>query len=122
MEQQQKILMIDKAADRKKRIMALKEHGFTVHPALKIAEARNRCKSGSYDLIIVNSEEAWDEALELCQSIRQRSPHQALLLMASDRQIPAAPEYLVSSDPEQLVVRVEELLGKRPATTLSLAA
>lgn len=122
MEKKLRILIIDKAADRKKRITALKERGYAVYPALKISEARNRCKTGSYDLIVVNSEEALNEAIELCQVVQQRSPHQPVLLMGSADEASGAREYSVSSDPERLVERVEQMLGSRTASTLSLAA
>ncbi len=116
MDQTRKILIIDKSPERKKRIQALKDRGFRVYPALKIAEARNRCKPGSYDLIVVNSNGEQDAALELCDEILQRAPKQQLLLIVtSENQLPER-GYAVSGSVEELVTRVETLLGRRSTT------
>lgn len=122
MEDRRKILLIDKSADRKDRIRMLKDRGFGVYPALKIAEARNRCRPGSYDLIVVDSGDDQNAALELCDSLRNRSPKQHLLLMTAQDSSPAR-DYVVSRDPVVLVEKIETLLGRRTASPdLGLAA
>ena len=122
MEDRRKILLIDKSADRKDRIRMLKDRGFGVYPALKIAEARNRCKPGSYDLIVVDSGDDQNAALALCDEVRNRSPKQHLLLMVAQDSSPAR-DYLVSRDPAMLAEKIEALLGRRTASPdLGLAA
>lgn len=113
MEQNRKILMIDKSPERKTRIRALKGRGFAVYPALNIAEARNRCKPGSYDLIVVNSSEQPESALELCTEIRERAPKQLVILMADPETPVPALDYIVSGNEAALVERVESLLRGR---------
>ena|SRR5206468_4748897 len=123
MEQTRKILIIDKSPERKKRIQALKNRGFAVFPALNIAEARNRCKPGSYDLIVVNSGEEQDAAAELCNSILQRAPKQLLLLMVNPEDPIPARDYALTNKEDELVRRVEGMLGRRSATSdVALAA
>jgi len=113
MEGRRKILLIDNSADRKDRIRTLKDKGFGVYPALKIAEARTRCKPGSYDMIVVDSGEDQNVALELCDSLRTRSPKQLLLLMAAKENPSPVRDYVVSRDPVTLAEKVEVLLGHR---------
>jgi DNA-binding response OmpR family regulator len=117
MEQTCKILIIDKSPERKNRIQALKSHGFAVYPALKIEEARNRCKPGCYDLIVVNSGEEQDVAAQLCNDILQRAPKQLLLLMVNPGDPIPARDYAVSNNEDELVQRVESLLGRRSTTS-----
>jgi PleD family two-component response regulator len=50
-----KVLLIDRDPRRMERISFLKEHGYKVFPALDVQQARDRCKPGVYDLIVVNS-------------------------------------------------------------------
>ncbi len=62
-----RILIIDSEPTRRKeRVAALKQRGFVVYPALKIEEARSRCRRGGYDLIIVSSAANQEAAMQLC--------------------------------------------------------
>jgi DNA-binding response OmpR family regulator len=116
MEETRKILIIDKSLERKTRIQALKSLGFAVYPALKIAEAGNRCKPGSYDLIVVNAGDEQDAALELCDTIRQRAPKQLLLLMVAPGSAAPNRDYVMSNKAEELASRAESLLRRRSVT------
>lgn len=75
-----KILIVDKSMDRKKRIAALKERGFLVFPALKLDEARSRCRPGAYDLIVVNAQDEAETAASFCEELSKRNPAQAVLM------------------------------------------
>ncbi len=79
-----KVLIVDKSIDRKKRIAALKGRGFSVFPALKLDEARSRCRPGAYDLIIVNAQDEPEMAAAFCDELRWRTPAQAVLLVVSN--------------------------------------
>jgi DNA-binding response OmpR family regulator len=116
MEQTRKILIIDKSAERKKRIQALKSRGFAVYPALNISEARNRCKPGAYDLIVVNSGDEHATAVELCDEILQRAPKQLMLLMTDQDTPVEGRDYTVSNNEDELVKRVESMLNRRSIT------
>jgi len=85
-----KVLLIDRNPEerRKERISVLKQHGYKVFPALDLQQARSRCKPGAFDIIVVNSGEQPDMALELCEWIRSNDPKQAVLLMVGAVQLP----------------------------------
>ena len=108
-----RVLLVDADPDRKRRISLLKENGLTVYPALDLRQARERCKPGSYDLIIVNARGNPYPALELCDDILSKDHEQLLLLMtAPEVQLPHR-DYLVSSVPEELVNRANGLLASQ---------
>ncbi len=115
-----KILLIDSASDRKARIKALADHGYSVFPALRMDEAKTRCTRGGYDLVVVHAEgEQQARALEFCDHIRQQCPQQLLLLSGgtSDR------DYAVSADLQPLLQRVDALLQENTkASDLANAA
>lgn len=104
-----KILLVDDEAERRKeRIALLRQHGFIVYPALDLQQAATRCKRGAYDVIVVNGTCNIQGACTVCDQILKNDPQQPLLMMtggakASDR------DYAVSSDPEELLRRVETL-------------
>jgi DNA-binding response OmpR family regulator len=110
-----KVLIVDKSIDRKKRIAALKERGFSVFPALQLAEARSRCRPGAYDLVIVNAQDEPETAASFCDELRARTPAQAVLLATSNGTGPGGKEYLVQDDPEVLAERAAALLGHSPS-------
>ena len=102
-----KILLIDSASDRKTRIRALADRGYSVFPALKMDEAKSRCTRGGYDLVLVHAEgEQQAQALEFSDHIREQCPKQLLLLSggAGDR------DYTVPGDLQALLQRVDALL------------
>jgi DNA-binding response OmpR family regulator len=121
MDKKLKILMVDRSSDRKQRIMALKHEGYSVYPALKLSEARSRCKPGTYDLIVVNGAEEPAEALEFCDFILARSPKQPLLMMTPES-TPAERDFTVSSDPESLREAVKSLMGGQKMPNDAIAA
>ena len=103
-----KILIIDSESNRKARIAILKDHGFAVYPALAIEQARTRCRSGAYDLIIVNASNQ-DKAVEFCDEIRKDLPEQKVLMIVSEKSSPGSDNRAVAGNPEQLLARVESL-------------
>jgi len=114
MEATRKVLIVDKSIDRKKRIAAVKNRGFAVFPALRLAEARSRCRPGVYDLVIVNAQDEPEAALAFCDSLRDRTPAQPVLLIASE-DANVEREYVVAEDPELLAGRVESALRQSNA-------
>lgn len=109
-----KVLIVDKSIDRKKRIAALKEQGFSVFPALRLEEARSRCRPGAYDLIIVNAQDEPETAASFCDELRARTPAQAVLLAVSNGSDNNGQDYLVQDDPALLAQRAAALLGRSP--------
>ena len=109
-----KVLIVDKSIDRKKRIAALKGRGFSVFPALKLDEARSRCRPGAYDLIIVNAQDEPDMAATFCDELSQRTPAQAVLLVVSNGSGSFSRSYAVQDDPELLVQRAAALSDQSP--------
>jgi PleD family two-component response regulator len=103
-----KILLIDSDSDRKARIAILKNHGFMVYPALAIQQARSRCRSGAYDLIIVNASNQ-DSAVEFCDEIRKDLPQQKVLMIMSEKPSAGSDDRAVAGNPEQLLASVESL-------------
>jgi len=108
-----KVLLVDRdPALRKERISALKKNGYRVFPALDLQQARQRCKPGTYDLIVVNAGEQPDMAFEFCEWIRRTDPKQAVLLMVGAIvQLPPR-DYMVSDIPERLLERIESLFER----------
>ena len=68
-----KVLLIDRDPERRKeRISALKKNGYRVFPALDLEQAKQRCKPGTYDVIVANAE-GWEHpelAFEFCEWIK----------------------------------------------------
>lgn len=116
-----RILIIDSEPTRRKeRVATLKQRGFVVYPALKIEEARSRCRRGGYDLIIVSSAANQEAATQLCGEIKQGNARQQVLLM-SPGGAPVGQHDVVSDDPKALADKVEALLSSR-ATANPVAA
>ncbi len=108
-----RILIIDSEPTRRKeRVAALKQRGFVVYPALKIEEARSRCRRGGYDLIIVSIAANVEAATQLCGEITQGNARQQVLLM-SPGGAPVGEHDVVSDDPKALADKVEALLSSR---------
>lgn len=116
-----KILLIDSEPDRKGRIAILKNHGFMVYPALAIEQARTRCRSGAYDLIIVNAS-SQERAVEFCDEIRKDLPQQKVLMIISGKSSAGSDDRAVAGDPEQLVAKVESLFRTSGANSQLRAA
>lgn len=109
MELNKKILIIDKAIDRKKKISALKQAGYGVFPALKMQEARSRCRSGAYDLVVVNAGEEMQEAIDFCDELAARS-QSVLLVVPADVRRPER-NFVLQDDVEGLVSKVRSMFG-----------
>ena len=108
-----KVLLVDSEPDRKQRISLLKENGLTVYPALDLQQARERCKPGNYDLIVVNGRGKAQAALAICDEILSKDREQLVLLLADpDVQLPHR-DYLVSGTSEELTKKIKSLLGSR---------
>ena len=109
-----KVLLIDREPERRKvRISALKNNGYRVFPALDLQQARQRCKPGTYDLIVVNAGEHPEMALEFCESIRKDDPKQAVLLMVGAIVRLPPRDYMVSDIKERLLERIESIFERR---------
>lgn len=109
MNSQPRILLIDKASNRKERINHLKNRGYAVFPALSMNEARSRCMRGGYDLIVVNANGDHEQAVEFCDDIRRQCPKQPLL-MCSDQD--SGRDYAVASDASAVAKAVESVLNR----------
>jgi len=109
-----KVLIVDRSIDRKKRIAALKERGFSVFPALQLTEARSRCKPGAYDLVVVYAQDEPELAASFCEDLSERTPAQRVLLAVSDVSGANGSDYVVADDPEILAQRVSALLNHSP--------
>lgn len=106
-----RILIIDSEPTRRKeRVSALKQRGYAVFPALKIEEARSRCRRGTYDLIIISTSANAEAALQLCEEIGKGNAKQLVLRMTSG-EIDAKDQNMVSDDPAALADKVQALLG-----------
>jgi len=113
-----KILLIDNASDRKQRIKALADRGYTVFPALRMEEARSRCMRGGYDLIVVHADGEQQQAIDFCDEIRKACPKQ-LLVMSGDGA--SGRDYAVSGGLELLSQRIDEMLQEGTKSDLAAA-
>jgi DNA-binding response OmpR family regulator len=119
MNSQPKILLIDKAGNRKERINTLKSRGYAVFPALSMEEARSRCMRGGYDLIVVNANGDHDGTAQFCEEIRRQCPKQHIIMCTDgscDR------DFTVPSDVASVVKAVEATLGTGQQADLASAA
>ena len=109
-----KVLLIDRDPElRKERISILKKNGYRVFPALDLQQAKGRCRPGAYDLIVVNTGEHPELALEFCESIRSTDPKQAVLLMVGAIVRLPPRDYMVSDIKERLLERIESMFERR---------
>jgi DNA-binding response OmpR family regulator len=120
MNSQGRILLIDKAADRKQRINSLKNRGYAVFPALNLEEARSRCMRGGYDLIVVNANGNQEQATQFCDEIRRQCPRQQVILCTDGT---CEREYAIAPDLESVLKAVESTLhpSEKPADLASAA-
>lgn len=104
-----KILFVDNEVERRKeRIALLRQHGFIVYPALDLQQAVTRCRRGAYDVIVVNGSGNIRGACTVCDQILKNDPQQLLLMMTGAAKV-SDRDYAVSSDPEELLRRMETL-------------
>ena len=116
-----KVLLIDRDPElRKERISTLKKNGYRVFPALDLQQAKQRCKPGAYDLIVVNSGEQPEAALEFCEWIRGNDHKQTVLLMVGAIVRIPHQEYMVPDIPERLLERIDTIFER--ADTVAKAA
>ncbi len=104
-----KVLLVDSAPDRKERIALLRSHGLTIYPALDLEQARQRCKTGRFALIVVNAAMAPDLALQVCDQIRSENPEQPLIMLTAPGVSAPARDYVESMQPEALLKRVKAI-------------
>jgi len=81
-----KAMVVDDDKDRyrrKERVTMIQNAGFKAYPVLRLQDVRNRCRPGSFDLIVVNSGQNADQAVELCDEIKRNDPNQQVFLVAS---------------------------------------
>ena len=108
-----RVLIIDSEPSRRKeRVNELKRRGFAVFPALKLEEARSRCKRGGYDLIVVSAALHAEGAIQLCDEIRKADGQQRVLLMSPNAATTGEHNHqVVSEDPKELADKVEAILS-----------
>lgn len=96
---------------RRERIAVLKDAGFRVHPARSFEQSLSRIGSGSYELVIANTDAAMDSAQQFIQEVKRNFPRQKLLVLkGSATEIPGDFEFS-TADPKTLLERVQSLLG-----------
>lgn len=81
-----KAMVVDDDKDRyrrKERVILVQNGGFKAYPVLRLQDVRNRCRPGSFDLIVVNASQNVDQAVELCDEIKRNDPNQQIFLVAS---------------------------------------
>jgi PleD family two-component response regulator len=110
-----RILIIDSEPSRRKeRVNELKRRGFAVFPALKLDEARSRCKRGGYDLIVVSAALNTEGAIQLCNEITTADGQQRVLLISPNAATTGEHNHrVVSDDPKALADTVEATLSGR---------
>jgi DNA-binding response OmpR family regulator len=107
------VLLIDRDQGRRKmRIAVLKNHGYKVFPALDIQQARDRCKPGVYDLIVVNSGGELKTAVQFCDTILFKNPRQAVLLMVDASEPLPRRSFMVSDIAERLLERIDSMFER----------
>jgi DNA-binding NtrC family response regulator len=121
---QHRVLLIDSSPEdrRKLRIAAFKKLGFTVYPALDVAQARSRCKPGRFDLIAVAAGENREPALQLCDDIQSRDPRQAVMLIVPAGLAMPTRNYAVQEDTDRLGEQVKAILARTLRPTDSAVA
>jgi PleD family two-component response regulator len=110
------VLIIDNGPRerRKERIGALKDAGFKVHPARSFEQSLSRIGSGSYDLVIANTDGAVDSARQFCNDVKRNYPRQRLLVLKpSDLDMPGDFEFS-GSEGSAMAKRAVELLPSQP--------
>lgn len=97
---------------RRERNAALKNAGFKVHPARSFEQSLSRVGSGAYDLIIASTDAAPDQARQFVEAVQRNHPQQKLLvLQTTEIELPSGTD-VVRSDLNQLLERVQEMLGR----------
>ena len=81
-----KAMVVDDDKDRyrrKERVTLIQSAGFKAYPVLRLKDVRNRCRPGSFDLIVVNASQNVDQAIEICDEIKRNDPNQQIFLVAN---------------------------------------
>lgn len=81
-----KAMVVDDDKDRyrrKERVTFVQNAGFKAYPVLRLQDVRNRCRPGSFDLIVVNATQNVDQAVELCDEIKRNDRNQRIFLVAA---------------------------------------
>jgi len=118
-EQQRSILIIDNGHRdrRRERTAILNNAGYKVHPARSFEQSLSRVGSGSYDLVIANTDGAVEDAVKFCQDVKRNYPRQLLLLIK-----PANTEIgegidAAANDPKSLLERAQAMLQPAERST-----
>lgn len=78
----QKIILIqDNPYLVESRKLILENHGYAVGVVYSVKEARRVCREFSCDLVIVDSEQDHNAAMELCEEIKQNNPKLRVAVM-----------------------------------------
>lgn len=91
------------------RKVLLEQQGYWVDSARSVEEARTFCQQSACDLVIVDSEEDYRAALDLCEEIKLENPEVSVAVMTWDA------SELDSDCPDQIIRRQKgpgELLNK----------
>lgn len=97
------------------RALMLRMQGYRVDTAANLEHARTKMAERSYKLVIVDVGHFADDGLDFCEEIKNRDPHQKLLIHAEDRVFPVksdCPDDVVPKQegPVTFVKAVERLL------------
>lgn len=98
------------------RALMLRMRGYNVETAIDLDSARTVISAGlQYDLVIVDVGHFADPGLEFCEEIKQRHPHQKLLMQVDGHMYlgrESCPDKVVSKQegPHHFVEEVERLL------------
>ena len=97
------------------RALMLRMQGYRVDTASSLEDARAKMAGRSYKLVIVDVGHFADDGLDFCEEIKNRDPHQKVLIHAEDRVFPVkhdCPDDVVPKQegPLTFVKAVERLL------------
>lgn len=97
------------------RALMLRMQGYRVDVASGLDDARNKMAERKYKLIIVDVGHFADPGLDFCEEIKNKDPHQKMLIHAEDRVFPVKSECPDEVVPKQdgpitFVKAVERLL------------
>ncbi|HVZ18378.1 MAG TPA: hypothetical protein VG897_14755 [Terriglobales bacterium] len=107
---------------RRERIAVLKDAGYKVHPARSFEQSISRIGSGSYHLVIANTDAAVEQALRFIEEVKHNYPRQLLLVLKpSHLEVPGDHEFS-TAEPKSLLERVRAMLSPRERSNESAAA
>ncbi len=101
--------------------MILVSHGFDTASARTIEEARHLWRPNTYALVLVNVQPDADAALEFCEELKERAPHQLVAMMSAHHvYVPpnTCPDDVIDpgEGPRRFVTQIKQLLEPEPTT------